>query len=100
MQQLQIQSVFRPYLRVHGHGGKFGVDVFAGHCCSVTGEGLGRGHLVLPAEVQRSAAVNLFDLRQVGLRCYHHTWNLAVHEVLLRRKRKQIHIHRQGGQNH
>lgn len=72
------------YLRVHGHSGKFGVDVSAGCCCSVTGEGLGWGHLVPPAKFQRTAAVHLFDLWQVGLRCDHHTRSLAVHEVLLR----------------
>lgn len=53
------------YLRVHGHSGKFGVDVSAGCCCSVTGEGLRWRHLVPPAEVQRTAAIHLFDLWQV-----------------------------------
>lgn len=71
------------YLRVHGHSGQFGVDVSAGCCCRVTGEGLRWGHLVPPAEFQRTAAVHLFDLRQVWLRRYHHTRSLAVHEVLL-----------------
>lgn len=74
------------YLRVHSHSGKFDVDVSAGCCCSVTGEGLGRWHLVPPTELQRTAAIHLFDLWQVRLRCYHHTWSLAVHEVLLRRE--------------
>lgn len=71
------------YLRVHGHSGKFGVDVSAGCCCSVTSEGLRWGHLVPPAKFQRTAAVHLLDLWQVWLRCYHHTRSLAVHEVLL-----------------
>lgn len=70
-------------MRVHGHSGKFGVDVSAGCSCGVTGEGLWRRHLVPPAELQGTAAIHLFDLRQVRLCCYHHTWSLAVHEVLL-----------------
>lgn len=42
-----------------------------------------------PAELQRTAAVHLFDLRQVRLRRDHHAWYLAVHEVLLRRERER-----------
>lgn len=72
------------YLRVHGHGGELGEDVFAGSSRGVTGEGLGRGHLVPAAELQRTAAVHLLHLGQVGLGRYHHTRSLAVHEVLLR----------------
>lgn len=53
------------YLRVHGHSGKFGVDVSAGCCCSVTGKGLRRRHLVLPAKLQGTAAIHLFDLWQI-----------------------------------
>lgn len=75
------------YVRVHSHSGKFGVDVSARCICSVTGEGLWRWHLVPPTELQRTAAVQLFDLWQVRLSCYHHTRNLAVHEVLLRGER-------------
>lgn len=37
-----------------------------------------------PAELQRTATVHLFQLRQVGLGCDHHARRLAVHEVLLR----------------
>lgn len=72
------------HLRVHGHGGEFSVDISAGCCSGVTGEGLGRRHLVPPAELQRRAAVYLFDLWQVRLCCNHHTRGLAVHEILLR----------------
>lgn len=71
------------YLRIHGHCGEFCVDVSAGCCCTVTAEGLWRWHLVPPAKLQRTAAILLFDLRQVWLCRYHHTWSLAVHEVLL-----------------
>lgn len=76
------------YVRVHGHCGEFGVDVSAGGCGCVTGEGLRRRHLVLPTELQRAAAVHLFDLWQVRLRSYHHTWCLTIHEVLLREERE------------
>lgn len=72
------------YLRVHGHGGEFSVDISAGRHCGVAGEGLGRRHLVPPAELQRRAVVYLFDLWQVRLCCDYHTWGLAVHEILLR----------------
>lgn len=75
------------YVRVHGHGGKFGVDFSAGIPCCVTGERLRRRHLVPPAELQRTAAVHLLDLRQVRLGCNHHTGGLAVHEVLLKEEK-------------
>lgn len=70
--------------RVHGHGGEFSVDVSAGRRRRLAGEGLGRRHLVLPAELQRRAAVQLLDLGQVRLGGDHHARRLAVHEVLLR----------------
>lgn len=73
----------RLHSRVHGHGGEFGVDVSAGSRRRVTGERLGRRHLVPPAELQRSAAVRLLDLGQVRLGSDHHARSLAVHEVLL-----------------
>jgi len=38
---------------------------------------------VFAAELQRRAAVQLLDLRQVGLGRDHHARRLAVHEVLL-----------------
>lgn len=72
------------YVRVHGHGGKFGIDFSAGIPCCVTGERLRRRHLVPPAELQWTAAVHLLDLRQVRLGCNHHAGGLAVHEVLLK----------------
>ena len=80
---IKTLDVVSEYVRVHGHGGEFGVDVFAGCCGCAAGEGLGRRHLVLPAELQGSAAIQLFDLRQVRLGCDHHTRSLTVHEVLL-----------------
>lgn len=74
------------HLRVHGHGGEFGVDASAGRRCRVAGEGLRRRHAIAPAELQRTAAKHLPDLRQVRLGRYHHAGSLAVQEVLLRRR--------------
>lgn len=71
------------YLRVHGHGAEFGVDVSTRRPRCVTSERLRRRHFVPPTELQRTAAVELFRLGQVRLGRYHHARDLAVHEVLL-----------------
>ena len=73
----------RLYSRVHGHGGEFGVDVFAGRIVCVAGERLWRVQPVLAAEVQRGEGALLPHLVQVGLGSDEHTRCLAVHEVAL-----------------
>lgn len=83
LEQILSQSL---YLRVHGHGGEFGVDASAGRRCRVTGEGLRWRHPIPPAKLQRAAAKHLFDLRQVRLCRYHHAGSLTVQEVLLRQR--------------
>lgn len=75
--------------RVHGHGGELGVDVPAGRCRRVTGEGLRWRHPVPPAKLQRAAAEHLLGLRQVRLGRNHHAGNLTVQEVLLRQRQRQ-----------
>lgn len=74
------------YSRIHGHRGESGVDVFVECVGRVARERLGWVELVLTAELLRREAIVLPYIVQVRLGGNHHTWRLAVYEVLLRNK--------------
>lgn len=71
------------YLRVHGHGCESSVDVFVECVGRVACEQLGWVELVFAAELLRREAIMLPYFVQVRLGGNHHTWCLAVYEVLL-----------------
>ncbi|TNN42769.1 hypothetical protein EYF80_047028 [Liparis tanakae] len=71
------------YVRVHRCPGQPAVDAPAGGVGEQAGEGQRWRQLVFVAELGGSHPVGLLDLGEVRLGGHQHTWDAALHEVLL-----------------
>lgn len=77
-------------VREHRCPGQLGVDALAGGVQGQAGEGHGWRQPVFVAELCRCHPMELLHLGEVYLGGHQHTWDVALHVVLLRKRHEKV----------